>query len=204
MDKELISNWRNAYYEMIVFANAQIKKEIRPYIEVYVYEELAKPSILRTIGKILSARLNQDEKEGDQAAFEVRINHRSVIPVYMLHAIKDNPDKANMLTALLDLFLATDSMINAANVSSKHWLLSVLKEFLDIYKSNPKISDVDAMVQYIQKEGVIKDSESLNYLSQETRDNLDLGLDAHLKAFVEQYAREYLNEDISLRGMQEE
>ena len=38
-------------------------------------------------------------------------------------------------------------------------------------------------------------------MSQETRDNLDLGLDAHLKAFVEQYAKDYLHEEISLGGM---
>ena len=41
-------------------------------------------------------------------------------------------------------------------------------------------------------------------MSQETRDNLDLGLDAHLKAFVEQYAKEYLIENISLGNLQEE
>lgn len=201
MDKEFLTEWRKSYRAMIVYANDQIKKEIRQYIEAYVYAELNKPSIIRTIGNIFSARLNIDEKESNQAAFEVRVNHPSVIISDMEKAIKDNPDKADMLRALLDLFLATDFMISAANVSSEKWLLSVLKDFLDIYKNNLGISDVDAMVQYIQKEGVIKGAESLNYLSQDVRDNLDLGLDEHLKAFVERYAKEYLQEDISLGGM---
>ena len=47
-------------------------------------------------------------------------------------------------------------MLSAAGVASKQSLLSFLKDFLEIYRNNPNISDVDAMVQYIQKEGVIK------------------------------------------------
>lgn len=201
MDKEFLTEWRKSYRAMIVYANDQIKKEIRQYIEAYVYADLNKPSIIRAIGNIFSARLNIDKNESNQAAFEVRVNHPSVIISDMQKAIKDNPDKADMLRALLDLFVATDFMISAANVSSEKWLLSVLKDFLDIYKNNLGISDVDAMVQYVQKEGVIKGAESLNYLSQDVRDNLDLGLDENLKAFVERYAKEYLQEDISLGGM---
>ena len=89
----------------------------------------------------------------------------------------------------------------AANISSKQALLSDLKIFFEIYKENPQISDFDAMILYMAKAEVI---EHLNYLydiPQEIRDNINLNLDENLKTFVEQYAKDYLQEEISLGGM---
>ena len=46
MNKDFANNWREAYRKMVVFANDQLKNEIRPYISIYAHADLRKPSIL--------------------------------------------------------------------------------------------------------------------------------------------------------------
>lgn len=204
MDDNFIKEWRKAYGIMANYALEQIMKEERKYVEPYFYADLTKPSILRRLTRTFDKVILKIEPEKNiQMSLDYLARSNDTVIATMHKAIKDNPDKADMLTALLKLHVALDFMLSAAGVASKQSLLSFLKDFLEIYRNNPSISDVDAMVQYIQKDGVIKSVESLNYLSQDVRDNLDLGLDEHLKAFVERYAKEYLQEDISLGGMKE-
>lgn len=199
MDDNFIKEWRKAYGIMADYALEQIKKEERKYVEPYIYADITKPSILNSLTTTFDKVILKIEPEKNiQMSLDYLTRSNNTVIATMLEAIKDNPDKADMLRALLNLHLSLDFMLSAPGVASKQSLLSFLKDFLDIYRNNPNISDVDAMVQYIQKEGVIKSTESLNYLSQDVRDNLDLGLDEHLKAFVERYAKEYLQEDISL------
>ena len=51
------------------------------------------------------------------------------------------------------------------------------------------------------RSGTTEHEDLINGISPEIRDNINLNLDENLKAFVEQYAKEYLQEDISLGGM---
>ena len=64
-----------------------------------------------------------------------------------------------------------------------------MRVFCEIYKENPEIGDVDAMIAFIQREKVIKSYRELDTISQEIRNDFELGFSENLKPFIQEYAK---------------
>ena len=205
MDNNFIEVWRAAYKKMVADTIKAIALAEEQYVKPYIINRMENPCLLVRFGAFLDkyvARVSDEQmKEWDKANYNKSIyaieNHFH----YLDLAKRDNPSKAKEIQGFMVFNAGILRMKAAANISSKQALLSDLKIFFEIYKENPQISDFDAMILYMAKAEVI---EHLNYLydiPQEIRDNINLNLDENLKAFVEQYAKDYLQEEISFGGM---
>ena len=205
MDNNFIEEWRKAYGKMVADTINAIALVEEQYIKPYIIKEMENPCLLVRFGLFLDKHVSRvsDEqmKEWDKAYYIKAIYAIENNFHYLTLAQRDNPSKAEEIEGFLRFNNVILRMKAGVGLSSKQALLSDLKIFFEIYKENPQISDFDAMILYMAKAEVI---EHLNYLydiPQEIRDNINLNLDENLKAFVEQYAKDYLQEEISLGGM---
>ena len=205
MDNNFIEVWREAYGKMITDTIKAIALAEEQYVKPYIINKMENPCLLVRFGTFLDKHVSRvsDEqmKEWDKAYYNKAIyaieNHFH----YLDLAKRDNPSKAKEIEGFLRFNSVILRMKAAANISSKQALLSDLKIFFEIYKENPQISDMNAMIQYMARSGTTEKEDLINGISPEIRDNINLNLDENLKAFVEQYARDYLQEEISLGGM---
>ena len=204
MDNNFIEVWREAYKKMVADTINAIALVEEQYIKPYIIKKMENPCLLVRFGAFLDkyvARASDEQrKEWEKASYNNLIHGIDSNFHYLDFAKRDNPSKAKEIQGFMVFNVGILRMKAAANISSKQALLSDLKIFFEIYKENPQISDFDAMILYMAKAEVI---EHLNYLydiPQEIRDNINLNLDENLKAFVEQYAKDYLQEEILLRG----
>ena len=205
MDNNFIEVWREAYGKMIIDTIKAIALAEEQYVKPYIISSMENPCLLVRFGAFLDkhvARVSDEQmKEWDKANY-----NRSIYSIennfhYLRLAQRDNPSKAEEIEGFIRFNNVILRMKAGVGLSSKQALLSDLKIFFEIYKENPQISDMNAMIQYMARSGTTEKEDLINGISPEIRDNINLNLDENLKAFVEQYAKDYLQEEISLGGM---
>ena len=205
MDNNFIEVWREAYGKMITDTIKAIALAEEQYVKPYIIKKMENPCLLVRFGTFLDKHVSRvsDEqmKEWDKAYYNKAIYAIENNFHYLTLAQRDNPSKAEEIEGFLRFNNVILRMKAGVGLSSKQALLSDLKIFFEIYKENPQISDMNAMIQYMARSGTTEKEDLINGISPEIRDNINLNLDENLKAFVEQYARDYLQEEISLGGM---
>lgn len=205
MDNNFIEVWREAYGKMITDTIKAIALAEEQYVKPYIINMMENPSLLVRFGHFLDKHVSRvsDEqmKEWKKARYNKYIYEIEDNFHYLRLAQRDNPSKAEEIEGFLRFNTVILRMKAGVGISSKQALLSDLKIFFEIYKENPQISDMNAMIQYMARSGTTEHEDLINGISPEIRDNINLNLDENLKAFVEQYAKDYLHEEISLGGM---
>ena len=203
MNDEFLKKWRSVYKKMIEEAMKKLLQEDQKYVKSYIIEKNEK-SVLMKFGRWLNkVTLKYDEekqKQSDERMINIDLNNHVIVNCTLDKLAKDNPDQAGLYSGLSYLYLGLDFMHSAAGICNKYALLNMLKYFCEIYNANPDIKDVDALIQFMKKDKVMNNFDEIDMLPQEIRDNLDLGLDENLREFVEQYAKEYIKDDVSLGG----
>lgn len=205
MDNKFIEDWRKAYGKMITDTIKAIALAEEQYVKPYIINRMENPCLLVRFGAFLDkyvARASDEQrKEWEKTRYNQSIYSIENHFHYLDLAKRDNPSKAEEIEGFIRFNNVILRMKAGVGLSSKQALLSDLKIFFEIYKENPQISDMNAMIQYMARSGTTEREDLINGISPEIRDNINLNLDENLKAFVEQYAKEYLQEDISLGGM---
>ena len=201
MDDEFIKKWKPSYVKMIGDARQRVLQEEQKYAEPYIVEDVTKPNVLKDfaykLDKVIFRLDDERIKKGKEAVVNWAVNNPTKINDFVRQAAKDAPEKADLLYGLFHLYNAIDVMNSSAQMAPKEWCLNVLKDFCEIYKNNPNTTDMDAMIQFI---GIVQPTDhfdEINKIPREARDSIGLNFDENLKAFVQQYAKEYLKEDIS-------
>ena len=204
LDDEFLKKWRTAYVKMLNDGYKKVVQEEGKYIKLYSDLKPRKLTLFEKFTrKIDTAIFKYDDeywKKFDEESNERFYSQPGVINYHVHKLMKSDPKYKDLLYGLNVLGTSFHIMKGIAGASSNQWLLTVLKDFCEIYSSNPDIKDVEAMVQFIKKEDVIKGVEDLDTIPSEIVNNLDLGLDENLKEFVQQYGKEYLKDDISFGG----
>ena len=204
INDSFMTEWRKNYIQMVIDAKYAITRKLREYISINGYMKPPKDGILMKMAKAIdTVVLKRDDeywKNFDQERMQLFFKKPEYINSVCKVMCRDNPDLAVQLEGLRTMLISILIMDDISRATSKGALLDVLRDFCEIYKNNPNISDMDAMISYILNYTGLKNTEAIGTIPDEIRSTLDLGLKTNLIGFVQRYAKEYQNEDLNIGG----
>ena len=195
---------KKAYVKMVQDARFSTFSKIKNYLSINGYMTTPKDGLLMKFAKKLDTIIykydNDYWKQFDEERTRSYYNKPDNV-CYVANAMsKKNPEFKKQVYGLNDLYTCLSIMDGVAKYIHPKSLLDTLRDFCEIYSTNPDISDVDLMVRYLKDYSTLKNIRALDTIPQEVRDNLDLGIKENMGAYIQQYAKEYLHEELAVGG----
>ena len=195
IDKNFLEKWKYYYVKMIEDAYKIVVKDFEK--DCRYYKSLGLPEkkgLAKFNRKLLSTVFRLDENFWADIE-EDRLHNPAGIITLAGEIAKANPEYAKKQDGLDVFATGLETMQGSASLSSNKWLLRVLRDFCEIYQKNPNINDMDAMIEFMKVEKVVKSIDRLDSIPNDVRQSLDLNLDENLNRFVQQYASTYAKAD---------
>ena len=184
-----ISQAREAFRKMTLRAQACVTAEMYRHVEAWNEAHPQKPSRFKALNRKFWGFILRI----DAARWEILDRDHYALPLTQWDLsgrfLRRHPEYADRMGGLSELYTILNNVRNLNQNGTSRWVLECVEAFSGIFRENPDITDVDAMIQFSRKQNMArkKYQARMEGISPGVRASLSLGLDEHLKPLLAAY-----------------